>query len=135
MTRFVIEHLPRSTARYQAIPVDYKNVKEWLQQTDLVSLVRTTELISAIEAGLNVALTQADTSRTLRQGDEALLIGLSFSVLLAWAEGKIPPVEEDWRCFWLTVEGHGASPSSPALEAAVVEEVNIAPPSVSVDLV
>lgn len=99
----------------------------------MVSLVRTTELISAIDAGLNVPLIQSDASMTMQQGDEALLIGLSFSVLLAWAEGKIPPVEDDWRCFWLTVEGHSASPSTPALEAAVVEEVSIAPPAVSLD--
>jgi len=133
MTRFVIEHLPRTAARYQAVPADYKQAKEWLQQSGLVSLVRTTELISAIEAGLKVALTQADTSRTLRQGDEALLIGLSFSVLLAWAEGKIPPVEEDWRCFRLTVEGQGASTSVPSLETSVVEEKDFPPLPVSFD--
>ena len=133
MTRFVIEHLPRSAARYQVVPVDYQHAKEWLQQTDLVSLVRTTELISAVEAGLSIVLTQADTSRTLRKGDQALLIGLSFSVLLAWAEGNIPPVEEDWRCLFVTVEGHSDTPSTPALEAAVIDEITILPAPVSLD--
>jgi hypothetical protein len=128
-----MEHLPRSAARYQAVPVDHARAKEWLQQPDLVSLVRTTELISAINAGLGVLLGQAATSRTLRPGDEALLIGLSFSVLLAWAEGKIPPVEEDWRCILLTVEGHSESSTPPTLEASVVEEVNTSPTLPSLD--
>ena len=40
----------------------------------------------------------------LAPGDEALLIELSFPVLVAWAEGKIPPLEEDWRFLWVRVE-------------------------------
>ncbi|HYO81403.1 MAG TPA: hypothetical protein VES20_08390 [Bryobacteraceae bacterium] len=41
---------------------------------------------------------------SLAEGDEALLISLSFSVLLAWAEGGIPPVADDWRCLLLQVD-------------------------------
>jgi len=89
-----------------------------------VSLVRTTELISAIEAGLGVSLVQSEASIALRDGDEAVLIGLSFGVLLAWAEGKIAPLAEDWRCLSLIVQNSSAAPSAPALEAAVVEPIS-----------
>ena len=124
MGRFVIEHLPRLAARYQVVPLDYSQARSWLQQPEIVSLVRTTELISAIEAGLGVSLVQSEASIALRDGDEAVLIGLSFGVLLAWAEGKIAPLAEDWRCLSLIVQNSSAAPSAPALEAAVVEPIS-----------
>jgi hypothetical protein len=124
MRRFVIEHLPRLAARYQVLPLDYSQARSWLQQPDIVSLVRTTELISAIEAGLGVSLVQSDASMALSNGDEALLIGLSFGVLLAWAEGKIAPLAEDWRCLSLIVQSSSADPSAPALQRAVIEPIS-----------
>lgn len=122
MSRFVIEHLPRSPATYVAAPLDYEQVKAWIQHSGFISLVRTTELISAIEAGAGVKLTQSDTSVALRPGDEALLITLSFGVLIAWAEGKIPPLPEDWRCLLLTVEAPHKT-LHPVQELAVAEDL------------
>jgi hypothetical protein len=61
-------------------------------------------LIEAIQEGLGVGLEQSDGAMALAPGDEALLISLSFSVLLAWAEGGIVPLEDDWRCVLLAVE-------------------------------
>ena len=116
--RFVIEHLPRSAARYDAVPLSYREVKAWLQNPHFTSLVRTTELISAIEAGMRIPLKQADKRMTLSPGDEALLIGLSFSVLLAWVEGNIKPLPDDWRCFRLRVKGPGDSQPDPPLVLA-----------------
>ena len=104
MKRFVIEHLPRAVATYQVTPVSYSDTRDWLSAGALVSLVRTTELIEAIQEGLGVALEQSDGAMALAPGDEALLISLSFSVLLAWAEGGIVPLEDDWRCVLLAVE-------------------------------
>ena len=52
-------------------------------------------------------------------GDEALLITLSYGVLLAWAEGKIAPLPEDWRCFSLTVKAPPVTLPVPVLEAAI----------------
>jgi hypothetical protein len=104
MKRFVIEHLPRAVATYQVTPVSYSDTRDWLSAGALVSLVRTTELIEAIQEGLGVGLEQSDGSMALAPGDEALLISLSFSVLLAWAEGGIVPLEDDWRCVLLAVE-------------------------------
>lgn len=78
-------------------------------------------MISAIKEGLGIALCQSKTRVTLRPGDEALLIGLSYGVLLAWAEGNIPPLPEDWRCLLLTVEAPGA-PALP-LPLALAEEL------------
>jgi hypothetical protein len=124
MRRFVIEHLPRLAASYQVLPLDYSQARSWLQQPDIVSLVRTTELISAIEAGLGVSLVQSDASIALRNGDEALLIGLSFGVLLAWAEGKIAPLAEDWRCLSLIVRSSSGDPSAPPLQKAVIEPIS-----------
>ena len=121
MSRFAIEHLPRLAAQYQAVPVDFSQAQSWLQQPALISLIRTTELISAIEAGLGVSLVQSDASMTLQKGDEALFIELSFGVLLAWAEGKIPPLAEDWRCILLTVEDTNDAASAPVLKAAIAE--------------
>lgn len=71
---------------------------------------------------MGVTLTQADVSMALRPGDEALLITLSFGVLLAWAQGKIPPLPEDWRVLLLTVKAPGDPAPSPVLEAKVAEE-------------
>jgi len=121
MKRFVIEHLPRVVATYQVTPLTYRDARYWLSGGALVSLVRTTELIEAIEKGLGVALEQADATMTLAPGDEALLISLSFSVLLAWAEGGIVPLEDDWRCVLLAVEEPRAV--VPPLAAAASEGV------------
>jgi len=104
MSRFVIEHLPRTAATYHVVPVEHAQAKAWMQKADFASLVRTTELIAAIEAAMGVTLSQTDISMALRPGDEALLITVSFGVLLAWAEGKIVPLQEDWRFSLLMVE-------------------------------
>src|SRR3954453_16914066 len=101
MKRFAIEHLPRAAASYQVTPLDYDKAKEWLSAGAVTSLIRTTELIGAIHSGFGVALDQADTSMALQPGDSAILIGLSFSVLLAWAQGNIAPLSDDWRCLLL----------------------------------
>lgn len=122
MSRFVIEHLPRTRATYELAPVDYEDARAWLNQLRFASLIRTTELIAAIEAGMGVALTQSDMSMALRAGDEALLITLSFGVLLAWAQGKIPPLPEDWRLLLVTVKAPGEPAPSPMLEVKVAEE-------------
>jgi hypothetical protein len=118
MARFVIEHLPRTAARYRATPVDAGQARIWLSERELHCLVRTTELISSIRECFGVALTQADQAMALRPGDHALLVSLSFSVLLAWAEGGIAPLDEDWRCFLLEVEG-AAVDATPAGATAV----------------
>jgi hypothetical protein len=104
MTRFAIEHLPRAAATYHVTPLDYGQAQAWLSASDFTSLIRTTELIGAIGAGFGCSLQQSDKSLTLSEGDEALLISLSFSVMLAWAEGGIAPVTEDWRCLLLQVD-------------------------------
>ncbi len=122
MSRFVIEHLPRTRATYELTPVDYEDARVWLNQLRFDSLIRTTELIAAIEAGMGVMLAQSDTLMALRPGDEALLITLSFGVLLAWAQGKIPPLPEDWRCLLLTVKAPGEPEGTPVLEAKIAEE-------------
>src|SRR3954447_10439670 len=98
MKRFVIEHLPRAAATYRVTHVNYSDTRAWLGAGEIISLVRTTELIEAVGEGLGVALEQADSAMVMAPGDEALLISLSFSVLLAWAEGGIVPLEDDWRC-------------------------------------
>ena len=83
--------------------MDYEQAKLWLQQPDLVSIIRTTEMIAAIEAGMGIKPLQSADQVALHPGDEALLTTLSFGVLLAWAEGQIVPLAEDWRCALLTV--------------------------------
>ena len=128
MARFVIEHLPRIAAQYRVIPVDYAQARAWIQQADVTSLVRTTEMISAVEAAMGISLQQADSSMTLLAGDEALLIGLSFGVLLAWAEGQISPLPEDWRCLSVTVKAGDEVTSPRAGEMAVALE---GPPKVA----
>ncbi len=122
MSRFVIEHLPRTRATYELAPLDYEDARVWLNQLRFTSLIRTTELIAAIETGMGVTLTQSDASMALRPGDEALLITLSFGVMLAWAQGKIPPLPEDWRVLLLTVKAPSEAETSPVLEAKVAEE-------------
>ncbi len=122
MRRFVIEHLPRLPAAYLATPLDYDATKEWLEQPGLISLIRTTEMIAAVEAGLGVSLVPSDDAMLLHPGDEALLLTLSFGVLLAWAEGNIPPLAEDWRATALTVEAPREVIGSPALKAAIAED-------------
>jgi hypothetical protein len=103
MSRFVMEHLPRGAAVYDANPLNYEAAKEWLQTANASSLIRTTEMITAVQAAIGLPLSQSDASVTLQPGDEALLITLSFSVLLAWAEDNIAPLPEDWRCILLRV--------------------------------
>lgn len=120
MGRFVIEHLPRKPAKYDVRPLNQAETTRWLRASPATSLIRTVEMISAIKEGLGVALRQSKTRVTLRPGDEALLIGLSYGVLLAWAEGKIPPLPEDWRCLLLTVEAPGAGMPLPV---ALTEEL------------
>ena len=117
MTRFAIEHLPRAAATYHVTPLEYGQAQAWLSASDFTSLIRTTELIGAIGAGFGCSLQQSDTFMSLAPGDEALLISLSFSVLLAWAEGDIVPVADDWRCLLLEVDQprREASPLSVAV--------------------
>jgi hypothetical protein len=122
MSRFVIEHLPRAAATYEVTPLNHEQATLWLQQVNLVSVVRTTEMITAIEAFLGVTLSQSDVPVALRPGDEALLVTLSFGVLLAWAEGKIAPLPEDWRWASLRVKAPTEF-SSPDLEIAVAEPI------------
>lgn len=111
MKRLAIEHLPRTLATYHVTPLGYAEARTWLAAGDLTSLVRTTELIGAIRAGLGVALDQSDTLVAMQPGDEALLISVSFSVLLAWTQGDIVPLEEDWRCLLLEVDSPNAAAS------------------------
>lgn len=121
MSRFVIEHLPRTPASYRVTPLAYGEGRTWLRDFSGVSLVRTTELIAAIESGIGVTLTQSDASMSLRPGDEALLISTSFGVLLACAQGGITPLPEDWRFSLLIVESDDQDPLA-SLEAVVPDE-------------
>lgn len=104
-----MEHIPRAPAVYEVAPLDYQQAKQWLEQANFVSMVRTTEMIAAIKSGMGITLMQSAMPVSLRPGDEALLITLSFSVLLAWAEEKISPLPEDWRCVALTMKARGES--------------------------
>lgn len=128
MTRFLIEHLPRTAAHYCVVPFSHAQAKVWLADS-FSSLVRTTELISATEIGFDVSLHQADELIALRPGDEALLITLSFGVLLAWAQGKIPPLPDDWRCLLITVAQPPTTTSEPVLKATLAEELPVAIPT------
>jgi hypothetical protein len=121
MTRFAIEHLPRSAATYQVRPVDFAEAQAFLSSPGLTSLVRTTEMIDAVRAGFALELKQAETAMLLQPGDEALLICLSFSVLLAWSQGGIVPLPEDWRCLRISVRPH-ATGGEP-LAAAVPDDL------------
>ena len=127
MARFLIEHLPRMAARYIVTPVSTGQVRQWLSDRELHSLVRTTELIGSIRECFGISLAQADQAMALRPGDQALLISLSYSVLLAWAQGEIAPLDEDWRCFLLEVEGAHAE-ATPA-SATAVEDLSTDPSS------
>ena len=100
-----MEHLPRAAAVYNASPLTCEEAKDWLLEENPLSMIRTTEMIGAVQAGMGVRLSQSDASVTLQSGDEALLITLSFSVLLAWAEDNLAPLSEDWRCILLRVRG------------------------------
>ena len=120
MGRYAIEHLPRAAATYRVTPLDYTEARSWLTSGATTSLIRTTELIGAVRAGFEYPLEQSDASKSLRPGDEALLICLSFSVLLAWAEGDILPMPEDWRCLLLRVGQ--ARPDDPPLVEEAPEE-------------
>jgi hypothetical protein len=105
------------------ISLDLEQAKAWLNSSLARSLILTRELIAAVELGMGVTLSPSDSPLFLRPGDEALLINLSFGVLLAWAEGKIPPLPEDWRCSLLTVESPRAMIPAPRLEAAIAEDL------------
>jgi hypothetical protein len=118
MARFVIEHLPRRTATYHVSPLNHAEAKAWIEASSCHSLVRTTELIAAISSGMGITLDQADSSIALRPGDEAVLISLSYGVLLACAQGNIPPLAEDWRCSRLIVEAHAGPLLSSLTEVA-----------------
>src|SRR4051812_8045229 len=119
--RFVIEHLPRVAATYLAVPVTAGEARRWMTTDPVISLVRTTEMIGAVQAGLEVALQQADRPVALESGDEALYLSLSFSVLLAWAQGEIVPMDDDWRCLVLRVQDSGSPADAAAATAAVSE--------------
>ena len=123
MGRFVMEHLPRATATYDVNPVSWDQAKLWLEQSSVISAVRTTEMITAIKAGMDVALAPSPSTVAISPGDEALLITLSFGVLLAWAEQNIAPLPEDWRCALLRVQARSELQPSNALAAAFGDEV------------
>ena len=127
MARFVIEHLPRTAARYTVTPVSASKARQWLSERELHCLVRTTELIGSIRECFGISLAQADHAMALRPGDQALLMSLSFSVLLAWAQGQIAPLDDDWRCFLLEVEG-AHTEATPA-SASAVEDLSMDPSS------
>jgi hypothetical protein len=80
-------------------------------------------MITAIKAGMDVELTPSPSTVSIRAGDEALLITLSFGVLLAWAEQNIEPLPEDWRCTLLRVQARSELQPSNTLLAALREEV------------
>ncbi len=99
-------------------PLEYAQAEEWIESSEFHSLVRTTELIAAMRAGMGITLSQSDLSMSLRQGDEALLISLSYGVLLASAQGGIVPLPEDWRFSLLLLE-----PSDHKSESAQVARI------------
>ena len=78
------------------------------EKGEFVSAVRTTEMIDAIQSAMNVTLTQTAMPVSLEPGDEAPMITLSFGVLLAWAERRMTPPPEDWRCILLKVQARGS---------------------------
>jgi hypothetical protein len=116
MKRFAMEHLPRSAATYRVNPIDFDGARAWFAAGQAISLVRTTEMIGAIQMSLGVALEQSDVPMALQPGDEALLVSLSFSVLLAWAQGRIVPLQDDWRFLLISVEE--TAPTGASLLAA-----------------
>jgi hypothetical protein len=76
-------------------------------------------MITAIKAGMDVELAPSPSTVAIHPGDEALLITLSFSVLLAWAEQNIAPLPEDWRCILLRVQAQPELQPSNTLAAAI----------------
>src|SRR4051794_14339592 len=122
MGRFVMEHLPRAAAAYEVTPLEYERAKLWLDEANAVSMIRTTEMIAAIKSGMGISLQQSDEPVSLRPGDEALLITLSFGVLLAWAEENMAPLPEDWRCALLRVRTPG-DVSGPETQMAIAEQL------------
>jgi hypothetical protein len=123
MSRYVMEHLPRATATYDVNPVNSDETKLWLEQSGVISAVRTTEMITAIKAGMDVELAPSPSTVAIRPGDEALLITLSFGVLLAWAEQNIAPLPEDWRCMLLKVQARSELQLPNSLAAAIGVEI------------
>lgn len=113
-----MEHLPRRAGTYRATPVVFDDAKAWLSSADLNSLIRTSEMIGAIEAGFGLKLEPAAKLMAIAPGDEALLVTLSFSVLLAWSQGGIVPLREDWRCLLLSV----GPPAEPAPSPRMAHE-------------
>jgi hypothetical protein len=122
-----MEHLPRAAALYDATPLNYEAAKHWLQTANASSLIRTTEMITAVETAMSLPLSQSDSSVSLRPGDEALLITLSFSVLLAWAEDNIAPLREDWRCILIRVRPPQPASKRPEGMLAAVDLVSEEP--------
>lgn len=116
--RFASSQTPRQASEYLAIPFDHVQAKEWIERSKFYSLTRTTELIAAISSGMGIALSRSDVSMSLRQGDEALLISLSYGVLLASAQGEVIPLPEDWRFSLLLLES-----SADLLGSELVERV------------
>lgn len=106
-----MEHLPRTGAVYAVTPLSYGEAATWLASGQFISAVRTTEMIDAIESAMGISLTQSAGPVSLEPGDEALLITLSFGVLLAWAQERITPLPEDWRCILLRVQSRAAAPA------------------------
>ena len=47
-----MEHLPRAAAVYDVTPLEYEEAKQWLQKRHPVSIIRTTEMIAAVQAAL-----------------------------------------------------------------------------------
>ena len=119
-----MEHLPRASALYKVTPLDYPEAAAWLEKGEFASAVRTTEMIDAIQSVMNVTLTQSAMPVSLEPGDEALMITLSFGVLLAWAEERMAPLPEDWRCILLNVQARGNV--SAFSRVAAIEEVTSA---------
>lgn len=121
MSRFLIEHLPQAPAAYTVAPLNFEDWQTWLKHSLFISLIRTTEMIAAIEKSAGLRLHQSDHYMTLRPGDEAVLVTLSFGVLLAFAEGQISPLPEDWRCLLITVAAPAEPVPSLLAESAVLE--------------
>jgi hypothetical protein len=79
-------------------------------------------MIAAIKASMRIALLQSPAVVALHPGDEALLITLSFGVLLAWVEQSIAPLPEDWRCALLRVRASDEV-SSPTKQVGAAEHL------------
>lgn len=65
-----MEHLPRATATYDVNPVNSDQAKLWLEQSAVISAVRTTEMITAIKAGMDVDLAPSPSTVAIRPGEE-----------------------------------------------------------------